>query len=163
MSFNNIMNNSINYNNIQPLKVNPSYKQKTCILNKNQNCAIKHVSNCNKLKKCSWCKQKCMCNKIKNKKFCKKYNYQNVLLKNMEHHSYIFYKNYFLPKFLKNPKLSRFNYPTKKIYNKYIFKQRYIEWLAHNKEFYSLWARMFASQNSPSVYDMGATMIYGNS
>ena len=57
------MSRLINYDAINPLLVNPSYKQQTCILNKNQDCAIKHVKNCKKtLKKCTWCKQKCLCN-----------------------------------------------------------------------------------------------------
>jgi len=154
---------SINYDRIYPVTVNKTYNEKTCILNKNQNCAIKHVKDCKKtLKKCGWCKQKCLCNKIKNKKFCAKYNFQNVTLNNMEHHSQQFYKNVFLPYFDNNPRLSRNNYPNIKSMSDYVFQLRYQEWLAHNQQFYSLWARMFASQNSPSVYSMGASMITGS-
>lgn len=158
------MTTNINYNRIQPLKVNPSYKEQTCILNKNQDCAIKNVKDCKKtLKKCGWCKQKCLCNKIKNKKFCNKFILQNVIYNAMSKESKIFYTKYFLPRFIKTPQLSRFNYPDKNQLGPFVFLDKYIKWLSNNQQFYSYWLRMFASQQSPSVYSMGSTMIYGDS
>lgn len=154
----------ISYDQIYPLQVNKTYKEKTCILNKNQDCAIKHIKNCKKFfkKNCGWCKQKCLCNKINNKKFCKKYNLQNGLLKKMEYESNIFYKDFFLPRFLENPKLSRFNYPDIKRMSDTVFFKNYTNWLANNQQYYSNWARMFASQNSPAIYNMGASIVIGS-
>ena len=158
------MSRLVNFGRTEPLLVNDSYNEKTCILNKNQECAIKNVKNCKKFfkKKCGWCKQKCLCNKIENKKFCKKYNLQNVLLKKMRYESNIFYKEYFLPKFLKNPNLSRFNYPDIKKMSDTLFFKYYNNWLANNQQYYSNWARMFASQNSPAIYNMGASILIGS-
>lgn len=158
------MSTYINYGGIQPLKVNPSYKEQTCILNKNQECAIRHVKNCKKtLKKTCYCLQKCLCNKIDNRKFCNKVILQNVIFNKMSKESRLFYEKFFLPRFLKTPQLSRFNYPNREKLGFYLYLDRYIQWLAHNRQFYSLWLRMFASQNSPAVYDMGASMVFGNS
>lgn len=150
----------INYDSISSYNINI---QNTCILNKNQNCAIQNVKDCKKtLKKCSWCKQKCLCHKINNKKFCKKYNYQNYLLKLMEHNPQLFYKQYFLPMILQHPNLSRYYLPPKNKISNAVYIKRYNDWLNYNKQFYSYWSQMYASQNSPSVYSMGATIVYGN-
>lgn len=158
------MSISIDYQKIDGLKVNPSYKEKICILDKNQECAIKNVKDCKKtFKKCGWCKQKCLCNKVKQKKNCNKIILQNGVYNVMSKESYLFYRYYFLPKFINNPKLSRYNYPDKNMMTNDVFLKKYIKWLSQNKQFYSYWCRMFASQQSPSVYEMGSTMVFGDS
>ena len=73
-----------------------------------------------------------------------------------------FYNEYFLSLFLNNPKMSRFNYPDKNILSKYLFLKYYNNWLAYNNQYYINWTKMFASQNSPSIYSMGSSIIIGS-
>ena len=147
---------------VSQLGVNPSYTEKTCIYNKNDDCALDRMCrktplnklNNSKLAKTCYCKQKCICSKFKHKRDCDVYNIQNKIYKNMEYDSEKYYKDNLEQKLIKNPSLSKFPI------SKYDYNN--LRWQYYNQKWYSMWFRRFANQNGPTVDGWPATQLTGD-
>ena len=132
--------------------------ENTCILNKNEDCALNKLCSkielnniCkSKLKNTKYCRDKCVLRKFQLRSECNKFNVQNNIYKMMEYQPWTYYDAH----------KSRFpnRFPKPHIPTPESLKL----WNYYNKLWYERWIRRFASQNGPTVDGWPATQLTGD-